>query len=85
MKRIFLAFAVAAATAVPALAQTVDAMTCADFAKQDNTAQMATIAALQAFASQQQAGEQLMSNEIFAQLTTKCTGHDDMMLTEAMK
>ena len=85
MKRILFAFAVAAATAAPALAQTVDAMTCADFAKQDKTQQMATIAAVQAFTSQRQAGEQLMADEIFTQLTTKCTGHDDMMIMDAMK
>ena len=64
MKRVLLALAVAAATAVPALAQTVDAMTCADFAKQDHTQQMATIAAVQAFTSQQQAGDQL-KNTLF--------------------
>ena len=60
-------------------------MTCADFAKQDKTQQMATVAAVQAFTSQKQAGQQLMSDEIFTQLTTKCSGHDDMMLMDAMK
>ena len=85
MQRILLALVVSAAAAAPALAQTVDAMTCADFAKQDKTQQMATVAAVQAFTSQKQAGQQLMSDEIFTQLTTKCSGHDDMMLMDAMK
>jgi len=85
MKRILLALAVAATTALPALAQGVDAMTCADFAKQDKTQQMATVAALQAFNSQKQASQQVMSDEIFTTLTTKCTGHDDMMIMDAMK
>ncbi len=85
MQRILLALVVAAAAAAPALAQSVDAMTCADFAKQDKTQQMATVAAVQAFTSQKQAGQQVMSDEIFTQLTTKCSGHDDMMLMDAMK
>ena len=85
MKRALLAFAVVATTAFPALAQSVDAMTCADFAKQDQTERMQTIAAVQSFTSQTQASEQLMSNEIFTQLTTKCTGHDDLMVMDAMK
>jgi len=85
MKRVFLMLAVAATTAAPAFAQTVDSMTCADFAKQDRTGQMQTIAAVQAFTSQKQAGQQLMSDEIFTQLTTKCSGHDDMMIMDAMK
>jgi len=85
MHRILLAFVAAAAMTAPAFAQTVDAMTCADFAKQDHTQQMATIAAIQAFTSQKQASQQLMSDEIFTQLTTKCQGHDDMMVMDAMK
>lgn len=87
MNRILLACAVAAAcaTTVPAFAQTVDKTTCAEFAKQDHAGQMATIAAVQAFTSQKQAGQQLMSDEIFTQLTTKCAGHDDMMIMDAMK
>ena len=85
MKRLFAILAVAAATAAPAFAQTVDAMTCADFAMQDSTGQTQTIAAVQAFTSQQQAGQQLMSNEIFSQLTTNCAGHDDMMIMDALK
>ena len=56
-----------------------------EFAKQDHTQQMATVAAIQAFTSQKQAGQQLMSDEIFAQLTTKCAGHDDMMVMDALK
>jgi hypothetical protein len=85
MKRFLFVLASAAVTAAPAFAQTVDSMTCAEFAKQDRTQQMQTVAAVQAFTSQKQAGQQLMSDEIFAQLTTKCAGHDDMMLTDAMK
>ena len=85
MKRVLLAIAIAAATTAPALAQTVDAMTCADSAKQDHTQQMSTIAAVQAFTSQKQAGQQLMSDEIFTQLTTKCQGHDDMMVMDGLK
>ena len=46
---------------------------------------MATVAAVQAFARQKQAGQQLMSDEIFTQLTTKCKGNDSMMLMDAMK
>ena len=85
MKRTILALALVGATGVPAFAQTVDSMACADFAKQDHTAQMATVAAIQAFTSQKQAGQQLMSDEIFTQLTTKCNGHPDMMVMDALK
>ncbi len=85
MKRTILALGVMACVSAPAFAQGVDAMTCADFAKQDHTQQMATIAALQAFNSQKQSSQQVMSDEIFATLTTKCTGHDDMMVMDAMK
>ncbi|MFO1142212.1 MAG: HdeA/HdeB family chaperone [Amaricoccus sp.] len=85
MKGMILALALAAAAGVPAFAQTVDAMTCADFAKQDHTQQMATVAAIQAFTKEKQAGQQLMSDEIFTQLSTKCTGHGDMMVMDAMK
>ncbi len=85
MRSLLLALAVAAASAVPALAQSVDTMTCAQFAAQDHTQQMQTIAAVQAFTSQQTTSQQLMSDEIFSQLTTKCSGHDDMMVTDALK
>ncbi len=85
MKRALLAFGFAALMGAPAFAQTVDAMTCAQFAKQDHTQQMATIAQVQAFTSQKQSGQQLMADEIFSQLTTKCQGNDDMMLMDAMK
>jgi hypothetical protein len=85
MRGTLLTLALAAAAGMPALAQTVDTMTCADFAKQDHTQQMATVAALQAFTSQKQAGQQLMSDEIFTQLSTKCAGHGDMMVMDAMK
>ena len=85
MRRILLAMGVAALLGAPAFAQGVDAMTCAEFAKQDHTQQMATVAALQAFTSQKQAGQQVMSDEIFTTLTTKCSGHDDMMVTDALK
>ena len=83
--RILLALALAGAAAGPVFAQGVDAMTCAEFAKQDHTQQMATVAAIQAFTSQKQAGQQVMSDEIFTTLTTKCTGHDDMMVMDALK
>jgi len=83
--RIFAASTALAFVTAPAFAQTVDAMTCADFATQDSTGQTQTIAAVQAFTSQQQAGQQLMSNEIFSQLTTNCAGHDDMMIMDALK
>ena len=85
MKRMMLALAVVACSSSPLLAQTVDAMTCAEFSKQDKTQQMATIAQVQAFTSQKQSGMQLKSDQIFAQLSTKCQGHDDMMLMDAMK
>ena len=86
MKSAFAALVAAACLAAPAaFAQTVDAMTCADFAKQDHTQQMATVAAVQAFTKEKQAGQQLMSDEIFTQLSTKCTGHGDMMVMDAMK
>ena len=85
MKGTILALALAAAAGVPAFAQTVDSMTCADFAKQDHTQQMATVAAVQAFTKEKQAGQQLLSDEIFTQLSTKCTGHGDMMVMDAMK
>ncbi len=85
MRGTLIAFGVAALLAAPAFAQGVDAMTCAEFAKQDHTQQMATIAALQAFNSQKQSSQQVMSDEIFTTLTTKCSGHDDMMVTDAMK
>ena len=83
--RILSALAIAVAAAVPALAQGVDAMTCADYANQNDTEKMQTVAAVQAFTSQQQGAEQLMANEIFRELTTKCQGHDDMKLIDAMK
>lgn len=85
MRSTLLAFGVAALMAAPAFAQGVDAMTCAAFAQQDHTQQMATVAAIQAFTSQQQAGQQVMSDEIFTTLTTKCAGHDDMMVMDALK
>lgn len=85
MKRTCLAIAVAAAMAAPGFAQTVDAMTCADFAKQDHTQQMQTIAAVQTATSQMQASQNLQSDEIFSQLITKCSGHDDMMVMDALK
>ena len=85
MKSALLALGVAACMSAPVFAQGVDAMTCAEFAKQDHTQQMATVAAVQAFTSQMQAGQQVMSDEIFTTLSTKCTGHDDMMIMDALK
>ena len=85
MKLTLSAAGIAALMAAPTFAQGVDAMTCAEFAKHDHTQQMARVAAIQAFTSQKQAGQQVMSDEIFTTLTTKCTGHDDMMVMDALK
>jgi hypothetical protein len=82
MNRILLALAVSALSITPALAQGVDAMTCAEFSQQTETEQMGTIAAIQSATSQMQVSQTLMANDIFRQLTTMCSGHDDMMLAD---
>ena len=85
MKRILLALALSAGSIAPALAQDINSMTCADFSQQDRTGQMATIAAIQSATSQMQVSQTLMADDIFRQLTTMCTGHDDMMVADAVK
>lgn len=85
MKRILLALALSAGSIAPVFAADFATMACKDFAAQDHTQQMATIAALQSSASQMQIGQTLMANDIFNQLTTKCTGHPDMMISDAVK
>jgi hypothetical protein len=85
MKAVLLALAVAAGSlqVVPAFAQTVDTMTCADFAAQDDAGKMATAAELQAATGAMMAAE-ADASETLDQLTANCAGHDDMMLTDAM-
>lgn len=85
MKRILLALALSTAAAAPSFAADLTTMACKDFAAQDHTQQMGTIAALQSAASQMQISQTLMANDIFNQLTTKCTGHPDMMISDAVK
>jgi hypothetical protein len=85
MKTILLALAVAAGSlsVAPAFAQDIDAMTCADFAMQDDAGKMATVAALQSATSQMQSSQTVMADDIFRELTTRCSGNDGMMLMEA--
>ena len=85
MQRILLALVVTAAAAAPALAQSRGRHDLRRLRQAGQDPADGHGRGGSGLHRQKQAGQQLMSDEIFTQLTTKCSGHDDMMLMDAMK